>query len=210
MPNHRLYGIWKQVPVTYYQRGVQGNILQRIWHRNKLRQVEKIIRGLTFKTCLDVGCAGGFMISEVARKFPRAKYYGIDAFDRAVAYAKAQYPNITFKTGMAENIPFKDNSFDLILFYETIEHVEHPARALKELRRVLKKDGTVILAMDSGNAAFRVIWYVWEHTYGRVWQNAHLHPFHHTELEKLIRRSGFTIRSKQFTHMGLEVVFVLS
>jgi ubiquinone/menaquinone biosynthesis C-methylase UbiE len=150
------------------------------------------------------------MVSEIARLYPDAKYYGVDAYDKAVRYAKRTYPHITFKTGLAEKIPYKSNLFDLVIFYETIEHVEHPARVLKEIRRVLKKNGTVILAMDSGNTAFRLIWYMWEHTYGRVWKNAHLHPFHHSELERLIRNSGFTVKSKRFTHLGLEVVFVMS
>ena len=209
MSHHRLYKIWSQVPPTYYQHGVSSNILQRIWHKNKIRNASKIIQHLSFNRCLDVGCASGFMISEIAKKFPDASYYGLDAYDGSIAYAKKQYPSITFKVANAEKIPYKDASFDLLVCYETIEHIEYPAKALKEMKRVLQKNGTVILAMDSGNVAFRSIWYVWEHTFGRAWLGAHLHPFHHTELEQLVKRTGFKIRSKHFTHCGLEVVFVL-
>lgn len=150
------------------------------------------------------------MVSNIARAYPGRKYYGVDAYDGAIKYAKSRYPSIVFSTALADKLPFPNNKFDLIIFYETIEHVENPRATLREIKRVLKKNGTLILAMDSGNWAFRIVWSVWERTYGRVWQNAHLHPFHHADLEKLIKKSGFKIRSKHFTHLAMEVVFVLN
>ncbi len=210
MKNHHLYKVWDQVPVTYYQQGVKRNLLQRFWHTHKIRLAKRILSRLKFDNCLDVGCASGYMISQIAKLYPNVKYFGIDIYDKAIDYAKKAYPNIEFKVASADKLQFKDNIFDVILFYETIEHVEDPKDCLKEIKRVLKKRGTLILTMDSGSLLFRLVWFIWENTKGKIWQGAHLHPFHHTELEQLIQRSGFKIKDKIFSFLGMEVTFVLS
>ncbi len=209
MNKQTLYKIWNQVPVNYYQSGVRKNIFQKLWHTNKINWAKKIMMGRRYTNCLDVGCASGFMISEISKLNAKAKYFGVDSYPKAIQYAQKKYPHINFRTSQADKLPFKDNFFDLIICYETIEHVVRPLKVLQEMKRVLKKDGTLILAMDSGNFLFRIIWFVWENTRGRVWQGAHLHPFHHTELESTIKKAGFKVQKKFFTHFNLEVVFLL-
>lgn len=208
--NHKLYKIWSQVPVNYYQEGVKRNFLQHLWHAHKIRLARNIAEAIKFENCLDVGCASGYMVSEISKVFPHAKYFGVDIYDKAIAYAKKVYPHIKFKIASADKLPFKDQSFDLVLFYETIEHVEEPDKCLQEIKRVLKKEGKLILTMDSGNLLFRMVWLVWENTKGKIWKGAHLHPFHHQQLEKIIKDSGFKINNKIFSFLGMEVTFVLS
>ncbi len=204
-----LYAIWSQVPKDYYQKGIRKNLFQKIWHRNKIKHAKKIIQNLTFSRCLDVGCASGYMISEISSAYPNSKYFGVDVYDKAIEYAKVKYPHIKFYQSAAEKMPFKENSFDLIISYETIEHVKGPRGFLSEIRRMLKKDGTLILAMDSGNILFRIVWFFWENSTGKVWQGAHLNAFHHTQLEKFVNDFGFKVQKKIFTHFGMEVVLVL-
>lgn len=210
MKKTKLYKIWNQVPVDYYQKGIKANIFQRTWHINKINTSKKIIANIKFKNCLDVGCASGYMISEIAKDFGKTIYFGVDAYDKAIKYGAKQYPNIKFKVAMAEKLPFKQNCFDLIICYETMEHVNDPRKALSEIKRVLAVNGSVILAMDSGNWMFRAVWEVWERTKGTVWKGAHLNPFHHEELEKLIKQVGLKIKKKFFSHFGMEVIFILS
>lgn len=207
---HRLYTIWSKVPPDYYQKGVRSNVFQWVWHRIKISNTKKLLQKINFNSCLDIGCASGYMLSEITKAYPKAEYFGIDVYDKAITLGKKLYPRIHFRVASADKIPSKNNSFDLILFYETIEHVEDPMKSLKEIRRVMKKGGHLILAMDSGNLLFRTIWFFWEKTLGRVWGEAHLHPFHHLQLEQLLRSAGFKIKQKLFTHLGMEVVFVLS
>ncbi len=139
MKNHKLHKIWNQVPITYYQKGVKSNLFQWLWHSKKIKLAKYILSQLKFKNCLDVGCASGYMISQLASIYPHAQYCGIDIYDKAIEYAKKNYPHIDFAVASANNLPFKNNAFELILFYETIEHVENPKECLKEIKRVLKK-----------------------------------------------------------------------
>lgn len=208
--NHKLYKIWSQVPVTYYQQGVKNNLFQKLWHSHKINLAKKILKNIKFKNCLDVGCASGFMVSEIASTFSKANYFGIDIYDEAIEYARKTYPFIKFKVASASKLPFRSNDFDLILFYETIEHVENPRECLSEIKRVLKKNGILILTMDSGSLLFRLIWFIWQKSKGRIWKGAHLHPFHHQELEQIIGDAGFKIKDKVFSFLGMEVTFILS
>ncbi len=207
--NNKLYKIWSQVPVTYYQSGVKRNILQWLWHTHKINLAKKLLTQINFKNCLDVGCASGYMVSEIAKSYPEAEYFAIDVYDKAIDHAKRKYSNIKFQEASADKLPFKDSAFDLVLCYETIEHVENPKECLREMKRVLKKDGTLILCMDSGSFLFRIVWYLWENTKGRVWKNAHISPFHHEDLNELIKSTNFRIRKQVFSFLGMEVTFIL-
>ncbi|EKD90180.1 MAG: methyltransferase type 11 [uncultured bacterium] len=201
--------ILNSVPPDYYQKGIKGNILQKIWHGTKIKFALKLLNNISFKNCLEVGSASGHLISEIAKKHPKVKFHAIDAYKEAIEFGKKKYPHIKFLKAEAEKLPFKNNQFDLILCYETIEHVRNPKKVISEMRRVLKKKGKLILAMDSGTLTFRIIWFFWERTRGRVWQAAHLNPYHHRDLEALVLQSGFKITQKYFTHFGLEIVLML-
>lgn len=202
--------IWERVPVDYYQRGTKTNLFQKIWHYFKINSTKQILKNYHFNNFLDIGCASGYMLSEISLTYPHAKYSGVDVYAKAINFAKKRYPNIKFQVAFAEKLPFENETFDLIIFYETIEHVENPLLSLKEIKRVLKKKGTSIVTMDSGNFLFRLVWFLWENSTGKVWKGAHLHPFHHADLEKIIGKSGLKIKRKFFTHLGMEVTFILN
>lgn len=201
--------IWAQVPPDYYQKGVKTNPFQYLWHTHKMKVFEKLVGGKKFKKILDVGCAGGNMTNIISHIFPKSYIVGVDIYEKAINYARRHYPHIEFLVADAHHLPFKTSAFDLVVCYETIEHVLNPYKTLKEIKRVTNKGGTAIVAMDSGNLLFRIVWWIWENTRGKVWHGAHLHPLRHGELERLIRKTGFTIINKHFSHLGMEVSFVL-
>lgn len=201
--------IWEQVPPNYYHQGVTKNLFQWIWHTQKIKSFKHLVQHQQSTKILDVGCAGGYMTNKVAEVFPKAEIFGIDPYPAAIAYAKSRFPQINFQTADAHKLPFEKDIFDLIICYETIEHVIDPLKILEEMKRVIKKDGMVIVAMDSGNLLFKTVWWWWEKTFGKVWQNAHLHPFHHQYLGQIIKQAGFKVTRKHFSHLGMEVSFVL-
>lgn len=205
----KLPDIWKQAPPDYYDQGIKSNLLQYLWHTQKIRTLKKIIIKKNYPKILDIGCASGLMTNKIASFFPESKVVGVDIYSNAIDFAKSKYPQISFNIADIHKLPFASGSFDLIICCETIEHVLNPKKALSEIYRVIKKDGIVIIAMDSGNLLFRLIWWFWEKTKGKVWQGAHLHPFHHLELEEVIQSAGFKIKRKHFSHLGMEVSFVL-
>jgi ubiquinone/menaquinone biosynthesis C-methylase UbiE len=174
-----LVKIWNQVPADYYQVGVSKNFLQWYWHRTKVQTFKKLIGKRKFSKILDVGAASGSMANEISKILPVSKITAIDVYPKAVEFGKRKYPHIKFLVADAHDLPFRSNSFDLALSYETIEHVTDPELMLREMKRVITRSGFVVLAMDSGNWLFRIVWFVWEKTKGKVWQGAHLNPYTH-------------------------------
>lgn len=207
--NKKLSEIWKQTPPDYYDQGIKNNIFQYLWHTNKIRVFKKILKDKKFSKILDVGCAGGLMTGKILSFFPKSRIIGVDVYSDAIKFAKYKYPSVKFYKANAHKLPFPDNSFNLIVCYETIEHVFNPQKVLEEIHRLAKKNSTIILAMDSGNLMFRFIWWFWEKTKGKVWKGAHLHPFHYNQLEKLIKKVKFKKIDKKFSHFRLEVIFII-
>jgi len=198
----------KQVPVDYYQKGIRKNVFQRIWHNNKLKIVLRFIPGSP-KTILDVGCASGWFISNISKKFPKSKCFGIDIYDKGIKFANKIYPKIEFKVADAHKIPYKKNTFDLVICTEVLEHLDSPKSAILEIKRVLKKDGLAIIELDSGNLLFSIVWYIWRKFWGKVWNGSHLHSFNVAKLEQMILSCGFKILKRQRFNFGMAMVFLI-
>ncbi|MGB9680637.1 MAG: class I SAM-dependent methyltransferase, partial [Minisyncoccia bacterium] len=62
--------------------------------------------------------------------------------------------NCFFETGYAENIPYQDNSFDIILMEDVLEHVHDPKKVIQECYRVLKLGGKLIIKFPSFKGVF--------------------------------------------------------
>lgn len=202
--------IWAEVPPDYYY---HLNFIQRLWHDWKWIIFQHLIsiQPTQPKMVLEVGCAGGHLSGLLAKTFPRAKINGIDVYEPAIKEAKRRFPKIKFYVADAHKLPFRDNSVEMVLTSETIEHVIDPGKMLREIRRVLKPNGYAIIEMDSGNWLFRLIWFFWtKWGKGKVWKNAHLHPFSAPELEQVIKDSGLIINTKIVSHFGMAISFLVT
>ena len=97
---------------------------------------------------LDLGCGNGRYQPEV--KSRGGEYIGIDNSERLVAIARQKYPEAEFKTADALNLPFDDESFDKIYSIAVLHHFpskELRLKFLEEAKRVLKKDGLLIITV---------------------------------------------------------------
>lgn len=206
---HSHTDIIEQVPTNYYQWGVEHNVLQRLWHVNKLNAILGLIQSSPNKI-LDVGCASGWFLSRVAKTFPKAQCYGIDIYDKAVEYGKKLYPSISFQKADAHNMPFKASTFDLVICTEVLEHVNDPKSALLEIKRVLKKDGFAIIELDSGSILFSISWFLWQKFRGGVWTHAHIHAFTVKKLDRIINSCGFKILHKKKFNLGMAMAFLIT
>ena len=97
--------------------------------------------GLTSSsTVLDVGCAKGFFLYDLAKALPGVKYAGVDISEYALENSLEEVRNNLY-LGNAKNLDFSDNSFDLVISINTIHNLNRPdcKKALSEIQRVSKK-----------------------------------------------------------------------
>lgn len=98
---------------------------------------------------LDVGCAmGGFLGYLHKQGLPNL--YGIDLIEDYVSYAKKK-GDYNIKLGSAESIPFDDNSFDLLVMDQVLEHLVEPIKAFREAKRVLVEGGLLYIAVPDAS-----------------------------------------------------------
>lgn len=182
--------IWEQVPPDYYQKGVRTNLLQKLWHTRKLEAILKLI-DIRPTSILDVGCASGWFLNEISKRYPNARCAGIDIYSNAILYGKKGYKNLYLLKADAHSIPFPGNSFNVVICTEVLEHVSNPEKVLQEIKRVLKSNGIAIVEMDTGNWIFKFIWHIWTNMFRGVWRDSHIHSFNTQKLKNLILKNNF-------------------
>ena len=123
---------------------VRGPIWYEHWHRYAF--VASIVRG---QRVLDAACGegyGSFMLAHTA-----AQVTGVDISADAVAHARERYAkdNLSFVEGSVTRLPLPDACVDVVVSFETIEHLAPQREMLAEFRRVLTPSG--VLAISSPN-----------------------------------------------------------
>lgn len=98
------------------------------------------------KTVLDIASGSGYGSSILAQKAKQV--IGVDISQEAVDYANAHYANnnLTFQKGDCYQIPVSDKSIDLLVSFETIEHIEFHETFFSEIKRVLRPDGILVIS----------------------------------------------------------------
>lgn len=92
---------------------------------------------------LDVGCGNGNLFTYL----PDGKYelFGVDFSKNMIVEAKKNCQNATFSVADAEKLPFGDDTFDIIVCNASFHHYIRPNTVLKEMHRVLKDGGKVLI-----------------------------------------------------------------
>ncbi|MFD1341948.1 bifunctional 2-polyprenyl-6-hydroxyphenol methylase/3-demethylubiquinol 3-O-methyltransferase UbiG [Litorisediminicola beolgyonensis] len=108
---------------------------------------------------LDLGCAGGFMAEALARR--GARVTGLDPAQGAIAAARAHAESeglaIRYDIGVGEEMPFDDQSFDIVVCVDVLEHVADLDTTLAEVARVLRPGGLFLYDTINRNPLARFV-----------------------------------------------------
>jgi SAM-dependent methyltransferase len=135
-------------------------------HVTRYRSALPLVEG---KVVLDVASGSGYgsqMLASAA-----AHVYGVDVDADATAYSRAHFgaPNVEFITADATAIPLSDASVDVVVTFETIEHIKDQAAFMAEIKRVLRPGGVALISTPNDR----------EFAEGN---HFHLHEFEYDEL----------------------------
>ncbi len=111
------------------------------WHMQAFeRFVVDMVTPAEPGSILDAGCGEGYFTSAIKAACPSADVVGVDASDGAVRYATERFgDSVSFRVGNIFALPFADDSFDVVLCSEVLEHLDNPAAAFSELRRIARR-----------------------------------------------------------------------
>ncbi|WP_028515076.1 class I SAM-dependent methyltransferase [Ruminococcus flavefaciens] len=99
-----------------------------------------------FTDLLDCGCGTGPMLTLLHKKYPDKHYTGIDLTPKMIEVAKRKnIKNVELIVGDCENMPFADNSFDVMICCESFHHYPNPQDFFNSVYRVLRPNGRFIL-----------------------------------------------------------------
>ena len=156
-------------------------------------------------TMLDLGCGEGRHIFGLMEKFPDLKCIGLDphiesldkAFEGLKFLESISNTKTNFLSGSAYSLPFSDDSFDLVVCSEVLEHLHDYKDAIKEINRVLKPGGQ-FLASVPAEFPEKICWLLSE-----AYQNqpgGHLRIFKKNKLIKEVAEHNFSFESSQRFH----------
>jgi len=158
------------------------------WKANEMINLIRQIEHEKFHSVLEVGCGYGMILQEISKYFDIHQVVGIDNHELTLKMAKKISPNCTYIVMDAYNLSFPNDSFDLVVLSDIIEHLEHPELLLKEARRVSKYS---ILKIPLEKCLRNI-----GREYGIQDSSGHMFSLGETSAINLITRTGFKILNK--------------
>jgi ubiquinone/menaquinone biosynthesis C-methylase UbiE len=97
---------------------------------------------------LDIACGTGEFERLLLVEHPTQQIVGVDISEKMLAIARQKcqvYPNVSFQVASATALPLANNSFDVIVSANAFHYFDNPDLALREMKRVLKPEGTLVI-----------------------------------------------------------------
>jgi ubiquinone/menaquinone biosynthesis C-methylase UbiE len=137
---------------------------------------------------LDVGCGTGELLRRLAAKYPDAVLAGLDPVAEMLAVAADKLGGTQdLRIGYADALPWNSGSFDVVVSCNMFHYITHPVAALREMARVLRPGGTIVLTdWCDDYIACRVC-----NLYLRLTNRAFYKTYRRAECLDLLRRAGF-------------------
>ncbi|MBI3190338.1 methyltransferase domain-containing protein [archaeon] len=176
-----------------------GLIIQREWHKEKLRHILKNI-DIKDKIILDAGCGSGAFdrkMEKCARMI-----IGVDINKFVVSYAmKKSHNKPAFASGNIENIPLKDSSVDVIVCLDALDHCLEPKKVIEEFSRLLKAGGKGVIIVQNHTRLWRFAEYMWDRFgRGREYGHVHVSRFDKNNISDVFRIKNIEVESMYSIH----------
>lgn len=178
---------------------------------DRLKKIVRAVNNLNSKNILDVGCGNGFLIKNLLNTGFKGSIVGVDVYEQK---ASKNYKYV--RTDITEGLPFENQQFECVILGEVIEHVPNTDYLLREVHRVLKTNGHLIISTPNLVSWMNRILVPMgiqplytetssEKKFGRILPGlgqgrkaeGHLKIFTHRSLQEILEYVGFKVIKKQ-------------
>jgi 2-polyprenyl-3-methyl-5-hydroxy-6-metoxy-1,4-benzoquinol methylase len=151
---------------------------------------------------LEVGCGVGTIVFELTRQ--GHEVCGIDISQEAIAHGLEKYGDVDLRVGAAEKLPFVNETFDVVLSFDLLEHIAEVDQHLSETHRVIRNGGYYLFQTPNKyfNAFFETL-----SQRSMKWQQVHRSLHTLRQLRERLKKHGFEV---EFTKMNTVNEFTLN
>ena len=126
-----------------------NTILYSKYGKISCENIYNYLKDKDYHKLLDIGCGTGYLINMLSKDY-NAEYIGLDLSPEMIKQAKSKkIKNAIFVEGRSDELPFDDNTFNIVTCSQSFHHYPETDKPMKEARRVLKQGGLYILS-DTG------------------------------------------------------------
>lgn len=154
-----------------------------------LQQVSKYLPS-TQSVIMEIGCSSGFLLNDLVKKFPKTVLIGADVVKEPLYRLAKSLPGIPLLRFDLLKCPLPDNSVDVLIMLNVLEHIEHDVDALKKAFNLLKPGGALIVEVPAGPALYDA--------YDAELQ--HFRRYSPIELQNKLKQAGFIVTRR--SHLG--------
>lgn len=137
---------------------------------------------------LDVGCGTGELLARIAAKYPSTRLAGLDPVPGMLDVARSKlHEHVELQVGWANQLPWPDSSFDLVISCNMFHYITHPVAAVHEMERVLRPNGRIVITdWCDDYLACRLC-----NIYLRLASRAHYKTYREAECLALLAQAGY-------------------
>lgn len=177
---------------------------------SRRRTVLEMLKSMHFARLMDLGCGSGAYLE--AKKQSECAYFGLDFSGSMIEVAQERATQMGMKKGVfleegdVESTPYPDNFFDVVLAIGLIEYFENPDGLINEIKRILKKDGILIIQSFVQNRYVHSLNGMWRVIGGLVAPNAYKvahKQYGKARLDSLLAGNGFQLVDFSYSNFYL-------
>jgi 2-polyprenyl-3-methyl-5-hydroxy-6-metoxy-1,4-benzoquinol methylase len=143
---------------------------------------------------VDIGCGEGVTLEKVARLFPNKIFFGVDTLMENLSIC--EHHNLKIVGGNVYQLPFCKGSFDCILLFEVIEHLEKPESAVSEIHRVLRAFGKLVIIFPN-DRTFKIARILTGKFKEAYYDPGHLRQWTPKDIKNFLNDHGFRILKRK-------------
>ncbi|MFZ0219848.1 MAG: class I SAM-dependent methyltransferase [Candidatus Aquirickettsiella sp.] len=180
---------WNDDLNAFHEDAFKNHFLNKLSRIYTIHQLKKHLASLTKPSLLEIGCSSGYMLQKLNQLFPHATLIGADIVYKPLIELSKQLTIPLLRFDILQ-CPLPDNCIDAIILLNVLEHIEDDVSTLKQIFRILKPNGALILEVPAGPHLYDV--------HDKICM--HFRRYKLTKLCQLITKQGFKITHR--SHLG--------